>query len=146
MMVPKDNGYWFYLTLRSGILIIGITNCLPSYLTSHSFGIPSSESLTNLDIPIFVIFLVQLVVNLFFIVGKVKRLPSLIFPWIFANAVFSGLCLVRLARIYHHIILPKFLLVVFFLHFFQMTLFWGTTMLGLSLLGLMTVSLIWKVA
>ena len=92
----------FCLTLRSGSLVIGIGNCLFYiacflwYLTSNSFGAPISESLTftNLDISVFVIFLVQLVVNLLLIVGAVRRLPSHIFPWICANAVFCGICMV----------------------------------------------------
>ena len=90
------------MTLRSGSLVIGIGNCLFYiacflwYLTSNSFGAPISESLTftNLDISVFVIFLVQLVVNLLLIVGAVRRLPSHIFPWICANAVFCGICMV----------------------------------------------------
>ena len=84
--------------------MIGIGNCLfyvacfLCYLTSHSFGAPISESLTftNLDISVFVIFLIQLVVNLLLIVGALRRLPSHIFPWICANAVFCGICMVSL--------------------------------------------------
>merc|ERR1719458_1855672 len=109
-MVPPDN--------RSGSLVIGIGNCLFYiacflwYLTSNSFGAPISESLTftNLDISVFVIFLVQLVVNLLLIVGAVRRLPSHIFPWICANAVFCGICMIGIV----------------------VTIFWGTTKLGLN--------------
>jgi len=133
IMVPPDNRCCFCLTLRSGSLVIGIGNCLfyiacfLCYLTSHSFGAPISESLTftNLDISVFVIFLIQLVVNLLLIVGALRRLPSHIFPWICANAVFCGICMIGIV----------------------VTIFWGTTKLGLnhsdyvsvlSVLGLVT--------
>jgi len=118
IMVPPDNRCCFCLTLRSGSLVIGIGNCLFYiacflwYLTSNSFGAPISESLTftNLDISVFVIFLVQLVVNLLLVVGAVRRLPSHIFPWICANAVFCGICMIGIV----------------------VTIFWGTTKLGLN--------------
>ena len=149
--------------------MIGIGNCLFYiacflwYLTSNSFGAPISESLTftNLDISVFVIFLVQLVVNLLLIVGAVRRLPSHIFPWICANAVFCGICMVsyhpyrpnkQVLHMYHqylqtdicptiyescHILFSKRItLYPNLLNSSQIgivvTIFWGTTKLGLN--------------
>lgn len=132
-MVPPDNRCCFCLTLRTGSLIIGLGNCLFYtccflwYLTSESYGQPISEELafTNLDISVFVIVLLQLVVNLLLVVGALRRIPSHVFPWIAANAVFCGICMIMIV----------------------VTIFWGTTKLdfnhseyvtALTILGLIT--------
>lgn len=117
-MVPPDNRCCFCLTLRTGTIAIGLSNilfyvgCFLWYLTSPSLGDSTADGLifTNLDISVFVIFLVQLVVNLLLIVGAVRRIPSHIFPWISANAVFCAICMIGIV----------------------ITIFWGTTKLGLS--------------
>jgi hypothetical protein len=50
------------------------------------------------------------VVNLLLIVGALRRLPSHVFPWICANAAFTGITMVGIV----------------------VTIFWGTTKFGLS--------------
>jgi len=117
-MVPPDNRCCFCLTLRTGTIFIALSNCFLYiafflwYLTSDSFGDSLSDgfTFTNLDISVFVIFLVQLVVNLLLLVGAVRKIPSHVFPWISANAVFCAICMISIV----------------------VTIFWGTTKLGLN--------------
>jgi len=100
-MVPPDNRCCFCLTLRSGTIGIGVLNILfylglfVWYLTSpQESGFRDEISLTNLDISVFVIFSVQVLVNLLLLVGAIKRIPSHAFPWLCANAVLIGVCMV----------------------------------------------------
>jgi len=99
--VPPDNRCCFCLTLRTGTIGIGVGNCVLYlclfiwYLTSpQETGFRDNISLTNLDISIFVIFCVQILVNTLLVVGAVKRIPSHTFPWLCANAVLVGVCMI----------------------------------------------------
>jgi len=102
-MIPPDNRCCFCLTLRLGVIIIGILN-FALYLLLFSWyisniGLSSNftdSAVSNMDISVFVIFCVQMMVNLLLVVGAVKRIPHHTFPWLCSNAVIIAILMVMI--------------------------------------------------
>jgi len=99
-MIPPDNRCCFCLTLRLGVIIIGIVN-FALYLFAFSWYIGSvgftngfEVEITNTAISVFVLLCVQLLVNLLLIIGAIKRIPNQIFPWLCSNAVVIAIMMV----------------------------------------------------
>lgn len=101
MAVPPDNTCCFCLTLRTGVIGIGTFN-FALYLIvflwyastagfQSGFGEPE---ISNMDISIFLIFCLQLMVNLLLIFGAMRRIPHHTFPWLCSNAVVIGLLMI----------------------------------------------------
>jgi len=93
----------FCLTLRTGCVGIGGAYCilylalLVGYLTSDSIdpgGVRDGLPVTVLDISLLLISTIQMVVNILLVVGSVKKIPSMVLPWLVANCVFLVLALV----------------------------------------------------
>lgn len=101
MVVPPDNRCCFCLTLRTGTVLIGAYNFtlyLLAFLwyaatTGFQSGFGDSE-ISNMDISIFLVFCIQLVVNLLLMVGAMKRAPHLTFPWLCSTAVVIGILMI----------------------------------------------------
>jgi len=99
-MTETDNRCCFCLTLRTGVIIIGIAN-FAVYLLAFSWYIGTvgftgefEAQISNVDITVFVLFCVQLLVNLLLIIGAIKRIPHQIFPWLCSNVVVIGIIMV----------------------------------------------------
>lgn len=106
MVVPPDNRCCFCLTLRGGVVLISALDIL-FYLITYSWyagsiylapGWSVSE-LTNLDISVFVVFLVQILVNVLLAYGALRKIPSHTVPWLCANSVVIGILLVLLGML-----------------------------------------------
>lgn len=106
MVVPPDNRCCFCLTLRGGVVLISALDIL-FYLITYSWyaganylepGWSVSE-ITNLDISIFVVFIVQILVNLLLAYGAFRKIPSHTVPWLCANSVVIGILLVLLGML-----------------------------------------------
>jgi len=99
-MAEPDNRCCFCLNLRQGVIIIGVLNfffyllALAWYVGRIGFSGDFELQVSNIDISVFVLFLVQLLTNLLLIIGAVKKVPNHTLPWLCSNFVVICLILV----------------------------------------------------